>query len=76
MTGPAALLASLLAIAALVAPTAVDAQPRGKVFRVGYIQTATAEEQAHLTRAFEEGMRELGYVEGSNVVYVRRFADG
>lgn len=52
------------------------AQPPGKVHRVGYIVVASAEEQTHLTRAFEEGMRELGYEEGRNVVYERRFADG
>lgn len=40
------------------------------------IIVASAEEQRHLTRAFEDAMRELGYVEGRNVVYERRFADG
>jgi putative ABC transport system substrate-binding protein len=67
--------AALVALLALV-PIAAPAQPAGKVYRIGYIQTATAEEQRHLTRAFEEGMRQLGYVEGRNVVYERRFADG
>lgn len=76
MTRPTLLTTGLLAFSALAVPNAVDAQPRGKVYQVGYIQTASAKEQAHLTQAFEEGMRELGYVEGSNVVYLRRFADG
>ena len=76
MTRPPLLAASLLACMALVAPIAVDAQSRGKAFRVGYIQTATPEEQAHLTRAFEEGMRELGYVEGQNLAITYRWADG
>lgn len=57
------------------APTA-GAQGIERVHRVGYIQTASAEEQAHLTRAFEDAMRELGYVEGRNVVFERRFANG
>ena len=51
------------------------AQP-AKVHRVGMLIVASAEEQRHLTRAFEEAMRDLGYVEGRNVVYERRFADG
>ena len=52
------------------------AQPAGKVYRIGYIQTATPDEQAHLTKAFEDALRELGYVEGRNVVFERRFAWG
>ena len=70
-------LAFLAAIALFLSVTfTVSAQSPGKVYRIGYIQTATPEEQAHLTRAFEEGMRELGYVEGQNVVFERRFAFG
>jgi len=65
----------VLAAAWIALPGAAVAQP-GKVYRVGYIVVATAEEQAHLTKAFEDGMRELGYVEGRNVVFERRFADG
>ena len=60
----------------LAAPIAADAQPRAKVYRIGYIQTATVEEQEHLTKALEEALRELGYVEGRNVVFERRFAGG
>jgi putative tryptophan/tyrosine transport system substrate-binding protein len=62
--------------AVLVAPFTARAQPRGKTYRIGYLQTATPEEQAPLTAAFDEGLRELGYVEGRNVVIERRFALG
>jgi putative ABC transport system substrate-binding protein len=47
-----------------------------KVHRIGYIQTAAPHEMAHLTRALDEGLRELGYVEGRNIVFERRFAGG
>lgn len=67
--------ALLLAWLGLLAEAA-QAQPRDKQFRVGYLYLATRDEQALLTRAFEEAMRDLGYVEGRNVVYERRFADG
>jgi putative tryptophan/tyrosine transport system substrate-binding protein len=60
----------------LAAPLSAEAQPRAKVYRIGYIQTATVEEQEHLTRVFEDALRELGYVEGRNVVFERRFAGG
>jgi putative ABC transport system substrate-binding protein len=72
--------ASRLAIAAialfLVATGTANGQSAGRVYRIGYIQTATPDEQAHLTKAFEDGLRELGYVEGRNVVFERRFAWG
>jgi putative ABC transport system substrate-binding protein len=61
---------------AAVAPVAASAQPASRMYRIGYIQTATAEEQEHLTRALEEALRARGYVEGRNVVFERRFADG
>jgi putative ABC transport system substrate-binding protein len=68
------------AVVALALPImmalAAEAQTPTRPYRVGYIQTATAGEQAHLTKAFEDAMRELGYVEGHNVVFERRFADG
>jgi putative tryptophan/tyrosine transport system substrate-binding protein len=62
--------------ALLVAPITANAQTRGKTYRIGYIQTATPEEQEPLTKAFDEGLRDLGYVEGQNVVVERRFAWG
>lgn len=68
---------ALAASAAVLAGAGLAyAQPPERVFRVGTIVVATPEEQTHLTRAFEDAMRELGYVEGRNVVYERRFAHG
>jgi putative ABC transport system substrate-binding protein len=60
----------------LAAPLAAEAQTAGKMYRMGYIQTATPDEQAPLTKALDEGLRELGYVEGRNIVFERRFAWG
>lgn len=57
-------------------PLGARAQQAGKLYRIGYIQVATPEEQAHLTKAFAEGMRELGHVEGRNYVLESRFAMG
>ncbi len=38
--------------------------------------TAAREQAANLAKALDEGLRELGYVEGRNIVVERRFADG
>ena len=64
------------ALAATAVVRLSGAQSAGKVYRIGYIQTATPEEQAQLTKAFDDGLRELGYVEGQNIVVERRFAWG
>jgi len=60
----------------LAAPLAAGAQPTGKVYRIGFILTATPNETGHLLKALNEGLRELGYVEGRNVVFERRYAEG
>jgi putative tryptophan/tyrosine transport system substrate-binding protein len=62
---------------AAVWPLAVRAQqPAGRVYRVGYFAIASRERSLHLMKAFEEGLRRLGYRVGENVVIEYRFADG
>ena len=67
-----ALSASLLA-----PPPAAQAQPPGKVGRVGFLYFGSRHTGVGATRyaAFLEGMRELGYVEGKNVIVEARFAE-
>jgi putative ABC transport system substrate-binding protein len=60
----------------LAAPLVAGAQPTGKVHRIGFLVTATRDETRHLIGALSEGLRELGYVEGRNVVFELRFAEG
>jgi putative ABC transport system substrate-binding protein len=43
---------------------------------VGYLTVASRQQQLHLIKAFEEGLRSLGYRVGENVVIEYRFADG
>jgi putative ABC transport system substrate-binding protein len=60
----------------LAAPLAARAQPTGRVYRIGMLETISiALNAAHLD-AFRQGLRELGYVEGQNVVIEYRSADG
>ena len=57
-------------------PLAVRAQqPAGRVYRVGYLAFGSREQQIHLSKAFEEGLRSLGYRVGENVVIEYRFAN-
>jgi len=68
---------TLLGGTAAAWPLAVRAQqPPGRVYRVGYLAFASREQQIHLSKAFEEGLRSLGYRVGENVVIEYRFANG
>src|SRR5215470_12544840 len=55
---------------------AAHAQKSAKVRRVGLIMTTTPAAASHITAAFAEGLRELGYIEGKNVVLEYRWAEG
>ena len=70
ITGPA-LGAMLLALS-----FAVEAQQSAKVPRVGYLTGATPDGQSARIEAFRQGLRELGYVEGKNIVIEYRHAEG
>src|SRR6266851_5926495 len=62
----------------LAAPLPAEAQPAGKVPRIGYLEFAAAElpvAQAMLD-AFRQGLRERGYVEGQTFAIEYRAAAG
>ncbi len=56
----------------LAAPLAAQAQKAGKVWRVGFLGIAAP----HLVEVLVQRLRELGYVEGQNLVIERRFTEG
>ena len=60
----------------VIARSVAEAQPAAKVFRIGTLQAASAETVAPLFRALKEGLRDLGYIEGRDVVFESRYADG
>ena len=64
-------------------PLAVRAQPAGRVFKVGLVFTTSPvsemigpEPISPVVRAFMQGMRDLGYAEGRNLILVCRSAEG
>ena len=65
-----------LALGPATAPRAAEAQPAGKVFRVGFLGNSTATLEANLVGPFRAGLRDLGYVEGQNVRIEYRWAEG
>ena len=65
-----------LATGILSAPFAVHAQGATKIRRIAYLSSGDSAGAANLTRAFLQGLRELGYVDGQNVVVESRYAEG
>jgi putative ABC transport system substrate-binding protein len=67
---------ALVALGAVAGPLASFAQQPGKVWRVGFLSLTSASLSSKNTDPFLRGMRELGYVEGKNLVIEWRSADG
>src|SRR5439155_798187 len=68
--------AALVLLCGLVAPPlAAEAQQATRVARIGYL-AVNLTASPHLLEAFRQGLRELGYVEGHNVVIEYRSSDG
>jgi len=65
-----------LTLSLLAAPLAADAQQAGKVPRIGFLGvTSPSDRPSHLD-AFRQRLRELGWVEGQNIVIDYRYAEG
>jgi putative ABC transport system substrate-binding protein len=53
-----------------------EAQQAGKVPRIGFLDSSTASGSAVLLEAFRQEMRKLGWIEGKNITFEYRFAEG
>src|SRR5215813_4512814 len=62
-------------VLALGVTAEAQAQQSAKVPRVGYLTGATPDGQSARLEAFRQGLRELGYVEGKNIVIEYRYAE-
>ena len=57
-------------------PLAARAQQDGKVYRIGFLGSATAAGSAKAVESLRTGLREFGYVEGTNIGIEFRWAEG
>jgi putative ABC transport system substrate-binding protein len=66
----------LVAVILLAVAVVTEAQQAKKVPRVGILASGSAATEAHRIEAFRQGLRELGYVEGQNIVIEYRYGEG
>ena len=68
---PTAILLMTLALCVLAAPLVAESQQAEKVYRIGYLTAGGG-----VNEAFRQAVRQLGYMEGQNVVIESRSAEG
>ena len=66
----------LVAVVLLALGVTAQAQQPKKVPRIGFLIGASAPSVAARLDAFRQGLRDLGYVEGKNIVIEYRYAEG
>src|SRR5829696_5258245 len=65
-----------LGCAAAVWPPSTRAQQGGKIYRIGILEGIPADKNAANLDGLRKGLRDLGYVEGRNLIIEYRSADG
>jgi putative tryptophan/tyrosine transport system substrate-binding protein len=68
--------AIFLLAGAVVAPLPLSAQTSSRVWRIGVLETTPMDLNAPNINAFRQSLRELGYVEGQNLIIAYRSAEG
>jgi len=66
----------MLALSVFGAPLTADAQQAGRTVTIGYLGNSSLALEANLVEAFREGLRQLGYVEGRNLIIKFEWAEG
>jgi len=67
---------SVIAFVLVVTGVVATAQQPKKVQRIGFLATSPGSALSARMEAFRQGLRELGYVEGKNIVIEERYAEG
>jgi putative ABC transport system substrate-binding protein len=70
------IVSGLLLTAFLFAVSLAEAQQAKKIPRIGFLGNSTEALEANLIGPFREGLRDLGYVEGKNIIIEWRWAEG
>jgi putative ABC transport system substrate-binding protein len=68
--------AAILTLALAAVPSAANAQPTGKPYRIGFLGNTTEALEANLVGPFREGLRALGRVDGRDILIEYRWLEG
>ena len=71
-----AILIVALVLSLVAVPLTADAQTAGRTVTIGYLGNSSPALEANLFDAFREGLRQLGYVEGRNLMIKFAWAEG
>ena len=66
----------LVVVILLAVGVTAEAQQPGKIPRIGFLGNSTAALEENLVEPFRQGLHDLGYVEGKNILIEYRWAEG
>ena len=66
----------LVAVMLLALGVIAEAQQPTKVPRIGYLSTLDPASESFRSEPIRQALRELGYIEGQNIAFVYRYAEG
>jgi putative ABC transport system substrate-binding protein len=72
----AALLSILVVAVQLAVGVIAEAQQPKKVFRIGILSSGSPSSSKEVVEPLQQGLRDLGYIEGQNITIEHRYADG
>jgi putative ABC transport system substrate-binding protein len=72
----AALLSILLVAVQLAVAVIAEAQQPAKTHRIGFLSAASPSANTARIQALRQGLRELGYVEGKDILIEEKYAEG
>src|SRR6266498_4611379 len=72
----AGVLTILFVVVLLAVAIMAEAQQAGKVYRIGLLSVRSSSSESTRAEAFRQGLRELGYVEGKNIIIDYQYAEG
>ena len=66
----------LVAVVLLAVGVTAEAQQPKKIPRIGYLSSVDAATESTRSEPIRQALRELGYIEGQNVTFEYRYAEG
>ncbi len=67
---------AVFTVSLILAPLAMEAQQPRNIPRIGMLSPGVPSQNPRTLEAFRQGLHELGYVEGQNILLERRYAEG